>query len=849
MTAYSFSLQLLTTGGSVTGPTVASGDSITLTVTRSGNTGDATPSNPSGCVAYTVPLNTATTGAITTFSGSSYSVTYSYTDANTTVYSRTITGTVSGTPTPSYTLTPAASSVNEGSSLTFTAGGSNITNGTYFYTVTNSGDFVTSSGSFTITSNSGSFSVTPTADSTTEGPETFTASIRTGSTSGTIVATSSSVTINDTSTTFGGSTYYVDANVQQESEPGFESLFLTISGTGVGNPKLLNAGDRVGFRYVSIPSNSTVKASLFDATHWTDTSLLTLTTSYQYKYAKAGIPVDIADSVNVVASKSGYLSNTKTTSFMGSSLQPDLTISLDESTYEISGTATSHTIIISETAPNTNSAITEYRVRDSVTTHESRTGPGSLTITDVPSSDGFPKTYTLEARITTANGGSGLFSFVTFYDVIATTAATANDPTISNYGFAIYDHNGTAITSFDGGHSTLRELFVSSVTALSNTGTTDINTGLSGITTSNCVIVVEGVSAINAPTTAIEVAATFVGTNPVFVRLARVVMSGQSVKVTVSQHAGDTIGASDSYGFQILNGNNTTVIDENSVVYGVKEVIALDPALSTQFVYGNPQVTFLYVVLTQGTYPASGGLPIPAISCSKSVYLIPPTLLNEKHPDGSYKYVLCYIPNGVVISGNYNLAMLVASDNAIPSYFGGVVPTYGTRIYNNAGSLIWDSGWRQAIVNNIIPANQFTLGVNQLGTYDVSTGFDGVVGSSIGGGFFYPDAPYGMESYGQVKSVGSLNDMDPANTYLAGSSLSGYVSYYAGFWRDGESNTEGYAGGGRHRPGIRINSFNSVNITMYRFSGASQPPTDDEAADRDPKSHHPEGNFVLFRIV
>ena len=67
MTAYSFSLQLLTTGGSVTGPTVASGDSITLTVTRSGNTGDATPSNSSGCVAYTVPLNTATPGAITTF--------------------------------------------------------------------------------------------------------------------------------------------------------------------------------------------------------------------------------------------------------------------------------------------------------------------------------------------------------------------------------------------------------------------------------------------------------------------------------------------------------------------------------------------------------------------------------------------------------------------------------------------------------------------------------------------------------------------------------------------------------------------------------------------------------------
>jgi hypothetical protein len=106
------------------------------------------------------------------------------------------------TPTPSYAVAAAggATSVNEGSSLTFNVTGSNITNGTYYFTVnTNAGDFATSSGSFTITSNAGSFSVTPTADTTTEGAETFTVSVRTVSTSGTVVATSSSITINDTS--------------------------------------------------------------------------------------------------------------------------------------------------------------------------------------------------------------------------------------------------------------------------------------------------------------------------------------------------------------------------------------------------------------------------------------------------------------------------------------------------------------------------------------------------------------------------------------------------------------------------------------------------------------------------
>jgi hypothetical protein len=97
------------------------------------------------------------------------------------------------------TVSPAATSVNEGSSLTFNVSTINTADQTLYYTVTNSGDFATSSGSFSLVNNAGSFSLTPTADTTTEGAETFTASIRTESTSGPIIATSSAVTINDTS--------------------------------------------------------------------------------------------------------------------------------------------------------------------------------------------------------------------------------------------------------------------------------------------------------------------------------------------------------------------------------------------------------------------------------------------------------------------------------------------------------------------------------------------------------------------------------------------------------------------------------------------------------------------------
>ena len=109
-----------------------------------------------------------------------------------------------GSPTPTWTLTPAANNVNEGASLTLTVGGTNIPNGTYYWTIgTGSEDFVTTDGTVVVTSNSGSFTVTPTADATTEEPavDTFIVALREGSTGGTIVATSGSITINDTSLT------------------------------------------------------------------------------------------------------------------------------------------------------------------------------------------------------------------------------------------------------------------------------------------------------------------------------------------------------------------------------------------------------------------------------------------------------------------------------------------------------------------------------------------------------------------------------------------------------------------------------------------------------------------------
>lgn len=106
----------------------------------------------------------------------------------------------------SYTFGTIPTSINEGSSGTFYVITTNIADNTTLYwtinhTSTTSGDFSSESGSFIVNDGIGSFNITTIADSATEGGETFTVSIRTGSDSGTIVATSNSVTINDTSTT------------------------------------------------------------------------------------------------------------------------------------------------------------------------------------------------------------------------------------------------------------------------------------------------------------------------------------------------------------------------------------------------------------------------------------------------------------------------------------------------------------------------------------------------------------------------------------------------------------------------------------------------------------------------
>ena len=115
------------------------------------------------------------------------------------------------TPT-SWSVGSDTSSIGESTSRTvnFTVYTEGISTGTYYYQMVGSsvtsGDFSSGwNGSFTLSgslaSGTGSFSATATADSTTEGTESFYASVRVGGTNGTEVATSGFVSISDQSTT------------------------------------------------------------------------------------------------------------------------------------------------------------------------------------------------------------------------------------------------------------------------------------------------------------------------------------------------------------------------------------------------------------------------------------------------------------------------------------------------------------------------------------------------------------------------------------------------------------------------------------------------------------------------
>lgn len=146
-----------------------------------------------------------------------------------------------GDTVPSVTITESATSVDEGGSVTFTISGSNIPNGTYYYTISEEEGTIASTdfnpanldGSFTVNNNSGSLTITLAEDLATEGTDRFRIQIRRDSVSGNIIATSNAITVGDTSQGVGsnssGKTFGPVQVNRDDSNPGYESDWYAIA--------------------------------------------------------------------------------------------------------------------------------------------------------------------------------------------------------------------------------------------------------------------------------------------------------------------------------------------------------------------------------------------------------------------------------------------------------------------------------------------------------------------------------------------------------------------------------------------------------------------------------------------
>jgi hypothetical protein len=161
-----------------------------------------------------------------------------------------------------------ATNVNEGASLSLPVIGYDISAATnYYWTIdTNAAQFAVASGTVPITSNAGSFSVTPIADNTTEGgTTTFTINLRLNSISGTIISTTSPITINDTSQypRFGT----VPTSINEGSAGTFNLVADNIGAGGATYYWTINNNTaRFGFGTTSGSVNITNNAGIFTIT-------------------------------------------------------------------------------------------------------------------------------------------------------------------------------------------------------------------------------------------------------------------------------------------------------------------------------------------------------------------------------------------------------------------------------------------------------------------------------------------------------------------------------------------------------------------------------------------------------
>lgn len=156
-----------------------------------------------------------------------------------------------GGASATYAVTPSTTTVTEGGAVTYTVTTTNFGSGTLYWSMGGtvaSADFSDGlmSGSVAISSNTGIITRTLSSDGLTEGAETMVLSLRTGSVSGTVVATASTVSVSDATS----ATYSISPNITPIGESGTVTYTITTTGFGSGTLYWTNAGTTVGADFV-----------------------------------------------------------------------------------------------------------------------------------------------------------------------------------------------------------------------------------------------------------------------------------------------------------------------------------------------------------------------------------------------------------------------------------------------------------------------------------------------------------------------------------------------------------------------------------------------------------------------
>jgi hypothetical protein len=271
---------------------------------------------------------------------------------------------------PTYTATVSSASINEGSSVTVTFVTANTADATFYYTLNGlsgtieAADFTTvTSGSFTTVNNTASVTLTTSADITTEGVETFEVEIRTDSLTGNIVATTPTITINDTSLT---ATYAVSPDVTSVNEG--DTVTFTVTTANVPDGTTL---------YYS--TTGTVEAADFTGTTLTGSFVINTNTATITKTLENDLTLDATEGEENFALEIRTGSTTGTVQATSSSITiADTSIASYTSTISTTQAAEGTTLTID---------VTTVGIPDGYTLYYSTSGAASTT-TDINSVSG-----------------------------------------------------------------------------------------------------------------------------------------------------------------------------------------------------------------------------------------------------------------------------------------------------------------------------------------------------------------------------------------------------------------------------------------------------------------------------